>query len=288
VSESQRSEPSSARARLIDRTRFGPWALVTGASSGIGREFARQIASHGIHVVLASRRVAELEALGREVRARWGVEHRVVEVDLSRPDALATIDASTRDLDIGLVVSNAGAAKPGDFLEASRDEMHATARLNVLAHLDLAHHFGRKLAARKRGGLLLVGALGASDGVPFMAHTAATKAYVHSLGQSLHVELGKRGVSVTVLMPGPTNTPALAELGIDDPPMKPLSTAQCVDEALRALDANRATIVPGRLVRLIVALVPASIARSQTAKMFEAALSAKHASVPTATTPRAS
>ena len=253
------------REKLIDPAKFGPWALVTGASSGIGKEFARQLAAHGINVILAARRLGTLESIGREIRQRFGVEYRVVEVDFTQSDPLGVIENATRDLDVGLVVSNAGDAAPGEFLAASRDQMRAIARINVLAHLDLAHHFGGRLAARKRGGLLLVGALGASDGVPFMAHTGATKAYVHSLGQALHVELVKKGVSVTVLMPGPTDTPALDKLGIENPPMRPMPVAQCVSEALRALNANRPTIVPGRLIRLMVALVPASVARGQTA-----------------------
>src|SRR5581483_4584902 len=121
---------------------------------------------------------------------------------------------------------------------------------------------------RGRGGLILVGALGASRGVPFMAHAAATKAYVHSLGEALHIELGKRGVSVTVLMPPPVETEALAKLGVGAPPMKPLGVEQCVTETLEALAANRARIVPGLLFRIMFGLIPASVVRSQTSKMF--------------------
>ena len=269
-----------ARPKRIDTARFGPWALVTGASSGIGAEFARQLAAEGVNLVLASRRLPELETLGDEISSRWGVQHRALQIDLAKGDFISLVEEATGDIDIGLVVSNAGEALPGYFLEASREEMRAIARINVLAHLDLAHHFGRRLAARKRGGLLFVGALGASEGVPFMAHAGATKSYVHSLGQALHVELGKQGVNVTVLMPGPTDTPALKRIGIEKPPMKPLSVEQCVAEALHALNANQATIVPGRLIRLMVALVPASVAREQTAKMFEAALRTKMRGLP--------
>jgi short-subunit dehydrogenase len=222
--------------------------------------------------VLAARRGDELVALGRELSERWGVESRAVAIDLSKAGAIEALEAATRDLDLGLVVSNAGDAVPGEFLGASREDLHAIVRVNVLANLDVAHHFGRRLAARGRGGLVLVGALSASNGVPFMANSAATKAYVHSLGKALHVELGRKGVTVTVLMPGPTATPALDKLGVGKPPMKPLSAAQCVVEALRALDAGRATIVPGRLIRLLFALLPASVVRNQTARTFEAAL----------------
>ncbi len=261
-----------ARLRLIDPTRFGPWALVTGASAGIGREFAHQLAAHGINLVLTARRGAALDALGGTLGDRYGVQHRAVPLDLTKTDALETLESATRDLDIGLVISNAGDAVPGVFLATPRERLQAIVRINVLAQLDMAHHFGRRLAARKRGGLILVGALGASRGVPFMANAAATKAYVHSLGEALHVELGKQGVTVTVLMPGPTNTEALAKLGVERPPVKPLEVQQCVTEALAALAANRARVVPGRLFRLVFGLIPASVTRRQTAKMFEAAL----------------
>jgi short-subunit dehydrogenase len=260
--------------RSIDPQRFGPWALVTGASAGIGRELARQIAARDIHVALVARRAAPLEALATELAGRNGVRTRVIVLDLTRDDALAALASATDDLDVGLCVSNAGDAVPGEFLTTSREALRAAVAVNVLAHLDLAHHFGRRLAARGRGGLLLVGALGASRGVPFMAHPAATKAYVHSLGEALHVELGRRGVTVTVLMPGPTDTEALAKLGIAKPPMRPLGVEQCAGEALAALEANRPRIVPGRLVRALFGLLPASVVRNQTARMFAASLKA--------------
>jgi short-subunit dehydrogenase len=261
--------------RLIDPTRFGPWALVTGASAGIGKELARQLAAHGIHLVLTARRRSALEALAAALHREHGVETRALPLDLARDDAAQELDDATRDLDIGLVISNAGDAIPGEFLETSRADLHAIVRLNVLAQLDVAHRFGQRLAKRGRGGLVLVGALGATRGVPFMANAAATKAYVHSLGEALHIELGKQGVSVTVLQPPPTETEALAKLGIENPPMKPLGVAQCARETLIALNANRARIVPGRLFRILFGVIPASVTRSQTAKMFEAALKSK-------------
>jgi short-subunit dehydrogenase len=264
--------PFDSSAARIDIERFGPWALVTGASAGIGRELARQLAANGLHLVLVARRVKELDALGRELEARWGTHYRVVGVDLALPEAVVKLETATRDLDLGLVVSNAGDAVPGEFLTATRDELHAIVRVNVLGNLDVAHHFGQRLAARRRGGLVLVGALGASNGVPFMANAAATKAYVHSLGKALHLELGKRGITVTTLMPGPTATAALDKLGVEKPPLKPMGVVQCVRETLEALNAGKATVVPGRLTRWAFAVIPTSVMRSQTAKMFEAAL----------------
>jgi short-subunit dehydrogenase len=254
----------------INAHRFGPWAVVTGASSGIGREFADQLAAAGINVVLVARRLAVLRDLGAELNRRYGVDYRAVGVDLSEPDALGPIAEATADIDVGLLVSNAGLALPGPFLESDVDAQRAILRLNTAAHLALTRHFGEGLAQRGRGGIVLVSALGAIHGVPYMAHTAATKAYITSLGAGLHVELAKHGVHVTVLHPGPTRTPALADLGLDpdNMPIPPMAPDDCAREALRALARNRANCIPGRINRLTAALAPPAFTRSVMARML--------------------
>src|ERR1700681_4676036 len=104
----------------LDKERFGPWALITGASSGIGEEFARQIAASGINIVLAARREHLLKEAGLEFSKRYGVEHRVVVLDLSQEGFIAGLADATHDIDIGLVVSNAGTPNPGEFLKLDR------------------------------------------------------------------------------------------------------------------------------------------------------------------------
>jgi len=148
-----------------------------------------------------------------------------------------------------------------------------------MAHLDIAHHFGAKLAERRRGGLILIGSMGAEIGVPFLANDGGAKAYVHSLGEALHYEFKPRGVYVTVVPPPLTNTAVLAKLGFDPRtmPMKPMSVEQCVSEGLNALRENRSRIVPGRLNRFMDAFVPAFVKRTFTAKMLGKALAKKEA-----------
>src|ERR1700747_164113 len=170
----------------LDKNRFGPWALVTGASSGIGKELAQQIAASGISVVLVARREDLLKEVGVEVSRRYGVEHRIVVLDVSREDFIGRLASTTNDLDIGLVVSNAGTGNPGEFLKLDRQLLENTLRLNTMSHLDIAHYFGRKLAERRRGGLILVGAMGAESGIPRIANDAGAKAYINSLGEGLH------------------------------------------------------------------------------------------------------
>lgn len=159
--------------RHINKNTFGPWALVTGASSGIGKEFARQLAASGLNLVLVARRLPLLEEVGRTLADEYGIDYRAVGLDLSQEDFLERLEIVTHDLEIGLVVSNAGAAHPGAFLSSDPDGLHQTIRLSVLAHLDLVHHFGGKMVTRKRGGIVLLSGMGASQlsGVGFLKAT---------------------------------------------------------------------------------------------------------------------
>ena len=227
----------------IDNYTYGPWALVTGASSGIGEEFARQAAANGLNVVLVARREERLKEIAAELTTHHGIETRVLPVDLAEDGAFEAIIEGTDGLDIGLVISNAGAGNPGPFISLPHDRLREIVRLNVFAHLDLAHHFGKKLAERGRGGLLLVSAVAAAGGLPFMANDSTTKAYVLNLGEALNVELRQAGVNVTVLVPVLVNTPVVARIGLDRVglPAKAISPEQAVDEALTALLANQAT-----------------------------------------------
>ena len=264
----------------LDKKRFGPWALVTGASSGIGEEFARQIAASGIHVALVGRREPLLRTVGAECTRASGVQHRIIPLDLSEPDFLTVLADATRDLDIGLVVSNAGTGNPGEFLKHDRQLHRTTLRISTVANLDITHHFGAKLAKRHRGGIVLVGAMGAEAGVPRMANDGAAKAYIHSLGEALHYEFKPLGVYVTVLAAGFTNTAVLDKFGLDPKtmPMKPMGVEQCVSETLSGLRKNRSKVIPGRLNRILNALVPASLARKIEADLIDKGLASKSAS----------
>ena len=229
--------------------------------------------------MLVARRDALLAELGRAISQEFDVQYRALAMDLSQEGFIAGLADATHDLDIGLVVSNAGAGNPGEFLKLDRQLLQATLRLNTMAHLDITHHFGAKLVKRGRGGLMLAGAMGAEAGVPRMANDGAAKAYVHSLGEALHYEFKPRGVYVTVLAAGFTNTAVLEKFGLEPKtmPMKPMSVEQCVSEGLNGLLENRSRIVPGRLNRIMNALVPASLARKMEADMLGTALAGKSA-----------
>jgi short-subunit dehydrogenase len=248
----------STRVTHLDKQRFGPWALVTGASSGIGHAFAAHLAANGINLVLAARRLSILDEIGRDLAQHHRIQYRAVRVDLAEPGFLHTLIDSTGDLDLGLVVSNAGDMNLGEFIATPHDALLAELRVNTEAHLSLTHHFGQILARRGAGGILLVSSIAGIQGVPYIANYSATKSYVLSLGEAVHHELSARGVHVTVLVPGATATAMTARFGADKTAMARLmmSADACAADGLAALAANRAVQISGRMNRATVALTP--------------------------------
>jgi uncharacterized protein len=247
----------SAQFRQVDKERFGPWAVVTGASSGIGRGFARQLAANGLNVVLVARRLHLIEELGDQLHREFGVQCRAVRVDLTNQEFLDVLGSATSDLDVGLVVAGAGDANVESFLSTDVAQHLRIVQLNVTASVELAHHFGRLMADRGRGGIVLVSAFLARRSMPYFANGGATKAFLVTLGEALNSELRPQGIHVTVLMPGATDTPLLPKMG--EAAGKPMTVDQCVAEGLAALRANRPTHVAGRSNRILLATVPRSV-----------------------------
>jgi len=188
-------------------SRYGPWAVVAGASEGLGAEFARQLAAAGLHVVPVARRQALLDELAAELESRHGVEVRPVSLDLSSSDAASVLREKTQDLDVGLVVYNAALSPIGPFLEQDLDEKLRVLDVNCRTPLALAHEFGRVMLARGRGGLLLVGSLSGLQGSALVATYAATKAFDLVLGEGLWEELRRDGIDVLTFCAGATRTP---------------------------------------------------------------------------------
>ena len=255
---------------IIDRSKFGPWAIITGASSGIGKEFARQLARAGFNLVLVARRVLLLNQLGTELSNEFKILYRAIEVDLSKEIAINKIAEVTEELEVGLLISNAGTGNVRKFFSAEASDHKDILHLNATSHLSLTHHFGKKMLQRNKGGILLTGAMGATDGVPYMANEAGTKGYIQSLGKSLHTELKETGIHITVLITSPTETAVFSKLGFtrENVPIQPLSVEQCVAEALWALNKNKTTVLPGLKFRIISALVPGSLSRDITGKIM--------------------
>lgn len=200
------SEPISAE-------RYGPWAIVAGASEGIGAAFSRRIAAHGINVVLVARREGLLAALGRELHSEHGIDALAVPLDLSVPGAERELFDITAELEVGLLVYNAGADEHGAlFLDVEPDEWTALVRRNCIVPMAAAHHFGKRMVARGRGGLVVVTSGAAWAGGARLTTYGATKAFNLVLGESLWAEWNDHGVDVLSLVAGPTATPPFIRL----------------------------------------------------------------------------
>lgn len=188
------------------RDRFGTWAVVTGASSGIGAAFARALASDGHAIVLAARREDRLRALAESLAAEFGVETRVVAVDLARPAGAVQLADAVADLDVGVLVNNAGFGHAGRFERAEEERLLEMIQVNCAAPLVLARRLVGPMRARSRGALLFTGSLAAKQPMPLHATYAASKAFVALLGEALWAELRGTGVEVLVVEPGTTDT----------------------------------------------------------------------------------
>jgi uncharacterized protein len=231
------------------RARYGEYALVTGASSGIGAEFAAQLAAAGLNLVLVARRKDRLDALAVRLRAEHGTVTETIELDLAADGAVGELARRTGRLDVGLVVSSAGIVTSGPFLRNDLAAESALLRLNLEVPAQLAHVYGQALARRGRGGIILVSSAVAFAPVPYTANYAAAKAYIASLGQALHYELKDSGVDVLTLAPGPTRTEGADNAeGIDfgKLPVPSMQPGPVVRAALRGL-GRKPLVIPGPL-----------------------------------------
>lgn len=235
-----------------------PVALVTGASSGIGRAVAVRLAAGGSHLVLVARRAELLEALAEELRTTRHVEVEVLVADLTDPAGLAAVEDRLRqEPPVDLLVNNAGVGAQGRFAEIPLDWQDAQVRLNVLAPMRLTHVALEGMLARRRGGVLNVSSIAGTQPLPNVATYSATKAYLSSFTHSLHEEVRRSGVSVTALLPGFTETEFHEVAGANRSivPGAAWMSAEVVAAAgLRAVGRGRAQCVPGLGYRLLSGL----------------------------------
>ncbi len=199
----------------VFRDRYGPVALVTGASSGIGWGFAEELAERGFDLVLTARRVDRLEALASRLNARYGVSARICKADLASPSAPSKLLEFTSGLDVGLVVSNAGFGMKGPHEATDTAEITDMLMVNCNAPMLLAHGFIPRLKKRGKGGIVFTSSVEALLGCPFSAAYSASKALVVAFGEALWGELADTGIDVLTLCPGATESEAAAKHGID-------------------------------------------------------------------------
>ncbi len=185
---------------------YGGWAVVTGASAGIGEAFARALAAEGVPLVLTSRREERLRALANDLEARHEIQTRVVPLDLALDGAPLRLAEATADLDVGFVLNNAGFGVAGRFELGDYARVLEMVRLNCVAVTGVAHLFLPRLVARGRGALVIVASTAGFQPVPLLAAYSATKSYDLLLGEALWAENRGRAIDVLAVCPGPTDT----------------------------------------------------------------------------------
>ena len=233
-------------------SRYGPWALVSGAAMGLGAEFARQLAAHGLNLVLADVQPEALNATSAAISAQSGVEIQQVVTDLATPAGLSTVIEAAATLEIGLLVNNAGVSAIGHFLDVPLEKHLKILELNARAPLTLAHIFGAKMRERRRGGIIFVSSGSAMVGTSYVSAYSATKAFNLNLGEALFEELHPFGVDVLSTVVGATDTPGWRAENPNPeaktwPPV--MSAADTVRETLRAL-GKTPSFFPGAQNRL--------------------------------------
>jgi short-subunit dehydrogenase len=246
-----------------------PVALVTGASSGIGAEFARALAAQGDDVVVVARDVPRLEALAEDLEKEHGVDVEILSADLTSKKGRAVVEARLESAEpaVDLLVNNAGMGTYGKFTGLSREGEAREVRLNVLAVVQLSHAALPGMIERGRGGIINVSSLAGHQPTPLNATYGATKAFVTSFSQALHEELRGTGVKMMVLCPGFTRTEFQERAGLDSgsvPSFLWQTPEPVVAAALRAYEQGRAVCVPGALNQAGAAFssaLPAGITR---------------------------
>ena len=196
--------------RVALKEKYGPWALIVGASHGVGAEFARQVAAQGINCVLLARRESALQTLQAELEREYSVETRIITVDLSKDTAVATINKGVNDLDIGLLIYNAGSPPyASEFLKAPVSDWQGLVRLNVSTVMELCHQFGQQFVQRGKGGLLLVGSQAGLGGNKKYSMYTGTKGFMLNFGESLWIEWKDKGVDVLNFLISVVDSPTL-------------------------------------------------------------------------------
>ena len=232
-------------------------ALITGASSGIGEVFARELAKRGMHVILVARSEDVLNKLAAELTQQYGVRSDVIVADLSRPADIVHLKemVQQKHLPVHLLINNAGFTTYDAFEKIDPERDHQQVMLNVTAVVDLSHAFLPEMVARGEGGIINVSSMGAFMALPYMTVYAASKAFVLSFSQGLWAEYRERGIQVVAVCPGQVETPfhTKAENAVPEAGVK-VSAQEVVTQTLDALEKGKSSLVPGWMNYLSIQL----------------------------------
>jgi uncharacterized protein len=238
---------SGEKKRL--KNKYGEWAIVTGASSGIGLELATQLASAGFNLVINSRNFEKLSVVEQDLLSKYPVQIIIVAADVSDTAGIDKIIQATQGLNVGLLINSAGYGTSGIFPDSSLQSEINMLRVNCEAVLSLTHYFCQRFIQQKRGGIIFLSSLVAFQGVPYAANYAATKAYVQTFAEAMAIELKPLGIDVLAAAPGPVESGfgqrANMNMG------KALKTSEIGVPILKAL-GRQTNVIPGLLSKILV------------------------------------
>ena len=236
------------------QTNFGPWALIAGASEGLGAAYAREIASKGLNVILIARGKEKLEELAKEIGETYSVDAVTVELDLSNENLIAELSKRIKGLEIGLFVYNAALSPIGLFHNNSLEIHEKVVAVNCLAPMKLSYHFGNLMKERGKGGIILMSSLAGLQGNPIHSHYSASRAYIINLAEGLWEELKKSRVKVMTCLAGPTSTPNYyrsAPKDIKTVNLTKLTPETVARQAVKALrKAKKPIFIPGTMNKI--------------------------------------
>jgi short-subunit dehydrogenase len=253
-----------------------PTALITGASSGIGTVFARELAARGYNLLVVARRQERLERLAVELTAKYGIEVEVLAIDLTRSEAATEVyrAVTAKNWTIDLLINNAGFGDFGEFAKGDRTKFSNMIQLNISALVDLTYQFLPQMQQRGKGSIINVASIAAFQALPYFSVYAATKAFVLSFSEALWAENQKYGVNILALCPGPTQTEFFEVAKRDDLndkniELKSIATPEeVVKDALESLNAGVSNVVTGGLPNKLIVNLSRFLPRESLAKII--------------------
>lgn len=243
------------RSNFVER--YGPWALVTGASSGIGAEFARQLASAGLNVILVARRKSRLDELSAEITKSYNVETKVIVADIAAADAVDKIMSTVKEVDLGLLVNNAGVDLTGSVFKESAEAHENLIKVNVNGPVVLTRAISPILMKRRRGGIFFVSSC-VSRPIPYFATYSSSKAFITNFATIVGQELKAHGVDVTCIEPGVVVTErssrVMESVDITKLGFPTMTAKDMVEETLPVL-GKKDVFIPGRINRIMISMM---------------------------------
>ncbi len=236
--------------------RYGPWAMVLGASEGVGSAFVEMLAAQGLNVLLISRRQQVIDEVAAKAESDFGIQTRTLALDLFAPDAMEQLIAATADLEVGFLVNCAGGdAHYGDFLDRDLKSDEALLFRNCTLLMRVCHHYGKQMVERGRGGIVIMSSGAAVAGAPGLATYAGTKAFDLLFAEALWGELKPKGVDVLCVMLADTDTPTLRHqmlirgkiASMDEAPKGATPSSFVAEEALRYIEKGPTRIISRKL-----------------------------------------